>query len=416
MGILAERTEMNDVAYHPLQPTQFATADGDGRLLLHDARMAFSDDAMQGQLASEVAVLHYCTDLLKPLKPAEPNPILPTTEITTFLPATPSASSLTFSPDGNLLCATVSQYLPTLFELSSPEPLATFSSTRKDGKGYRNTTTTKHGSFGSSGDKLWYSAGSDDFNAYIWEVPSVAALKEARRAPGPNAEEWFIGDTPNIGEFMPLAYASAIADSAPLSAVVFDTRTHTNPGFTLPASLSTPSSILSAHRSIVNTTLFHPTLPLLFTSGIEKMVQVHSPTPFPGHSTPFVPRLPRPNKGGLDTRDEDEEEAQGLGEDREALEYFDALLQDHDSNEEALWRDGHGRGCLGEEEDDSEVDEETRRAWVEAFGDEVDESEEEGEGEGGSGEEGWGTEQDSDSGVDDEELELLLRQATRRDR
>lgn len=41
-----------------------------------------------------------------------------------------------------------------------------------------------------------------------------------------------------------------------------------------------PSSILTPHRSIVNTALFHPSLPLLFTSGIEKTILVHSPTPF----------------------------------------------------------------------------------------------------------------------------------------
>ncbi|ORY42721.1 WD40-repeat-containing domain protein [Leucosporidium creatinivorum] len=371
VGILAERTEMNDVVYHPLQPTQFATADADGRVLLHDSRMAFGGSSTQGQLASEVAVLKYCTDLLKPLAPAEPNPLLPSTEITTFLPAAPSSSSITFSPTGNLICATMSQFFPTLFELSSPEPLATLSSPRTEGKGYRNTTTTKHGSFGDSGDKLWYAAGSDDFNAYVWEVPTLEAMKEGRRAPGTEAKDWFNGDVPSVS---------------------FDTRTESFPDFTIPVSLSTPSHILSTHRSIVNTALFHPSLPLLFTSGIEKLVVVHSPTPFSTPSPPFIPRKPRPNKAGLDTRDEDEEDRLGLGEDTAALEYFDALLEDNDGREDALWRDGHGRGWMGEDDDEEE---ESRNAWEEF--DDFD-----------SGEEWSDVEQDSDSGLDDAELEELM--------
>lgn len=58
VGVLVERTEMNDVAYHPLQPTQFATADGDGRVLLHDARMAWGSNEVK--MGSEVAVLRVC--------------------------------------------------------------------------------------------------------------------------------------------------------------------------------------------------------------------------------------------------------------------------------------------------------------------------------------------------------------------
>lgn len=51
--------------------------------------------------------------------------------------------------------------------------------------GYRDTTTTKHGSFGggpgaTAGDGLYYAAGSDDHRAYVWEVPSVEKLKAQR--------------------------------------------------------------------------------------------------------------------------------------------------------------------------------------------------------------------------------------------
>lgn len=98
----------------------------------------------------------------------------------------------------------------------------------------------------------------------------------------------------------------------------------------------------------------------------------------------------------------------GLEEDEEALEWFDSLLEDEDGVEGALWRDGHGRGCLGlsDGDEDEEVDEETLRTWEAAFGEDEDEDEEGEEGEG----EGWGTgtEQDSDSGISEGELEVLM--------
>lgn len=62
-GCLNEASEFNSVAYHPLTPENFASSDAQGRLLLHDARMAFSDG---GGLASEVAVVHVRPFFLAP--------------------------------------------------------------------------------------------------------------------------------------------------------------------------------------------------------------------------------------------------------------------------------------------------------------------------------------------------------------
>lgn len=81
----------------------------------------------------------------------------------------------------------------------------------------------------------------------------------------------------------------------------------------------------------------------------------------------------------------------GLDEDTAALEYFDALLEDNDGREEALWRDGHGRGWPSEDDEE----EESRNAWEEF--DDFD-----------SDAEGSDVEQDSDSGLDDAELEELM--------
>lgn len=121
----------------------------------------------------------------------------------TLQTARPNVSSSALSPSGALVCATLSGHLPTLYELSSARPLATFSSPappppptsspnspaappRSFPRGYRNTTTTKHGSFGGGrgaepGRGLYYAAGSDDFAAYVWEVPSLEAMREGRK-------------------------------------------------------------------------------------------------------------------------------------------------------------------------------------------------------------------------------------------
>ena len=46
----------------------------------------------------------------------------------------------------------------------------------------------------------------------------------------------------------------------------------------VPTTIEEPQRLYQ-HRSIVNTALFHPTLPLLYTCGIEKVIRVHSTSP-----------------------------------------------------------------------------------------------------------------------------------------
>lgn len=125
----------------------------------------------------------------------------------------PSASSVVFSPTGQYFAVTFPHFLPTLYTPSSNTPLACFSSPEtaaniKSGEpfsGYRNTTTTKHGSFYGDdvpgGGKLWFAAGSDDFKAYVWEVPPRQLLEDGRRVPGLGQDEWKMADgRPSIGE------------------------------------------------------------------------------------------------------------------------------------------------------------------------------------------------------------------------
>ncbi|GAA5884366.1 hypothetical protein JCM1840_004780 [Sporobolomyces johnsonii] len=159
--------------------------------------------------------------------------------------------------------------------------------------------------------------------------------------------------------------------------------------FTLPAPLTSPSSILTVHRSIVNTTLFHPTLPYLVTSGVKKVIICHSPSPSssstrlqsrspsPSASHPpppswhFVPHpltatyrhppLFCPPDPGLETALRHGEtgpkrEHWLRREDTEVLKYFDGLVE---LEEEGLW----AGGSEDEEDEEDEKDEEEQARW-----------------------------------------------------
>ncbi|KAF5380665.1 hypothetical protein D9757_007047 [Collybiopsis confluens] len=75
----------------------------------------------------------------------------------------------------------------------------------------------------------------------------------------------------------------------------------------VPAEISTPVAILKGHKSIVNTTVVHPNLPLIFTAGIEKSITLHSPFP----SSPFTRQLsPTPQEVRQLPESEDLKESQ----------------------------------------------------------------------------------------------------------
>lgn len=116
----------------------------------------------------------------------------------------------------------------------------------------------------------------------------------------------------------------------------------------IPAQLDTPEAIVTGHRSIVNTALFHPTLPLLFTSGIEKHILAHRSQRFTssvsaGPSWKFVPRGPSTRTAGvygsLSDYSGDETSDNPEAEDTRALEYFDNLLAQNNSRGDALWHE-----------------------------------------------------------------------------
>ncbi|GAA5967718.1 hypothetical protein JCM3765_000009 [Sporobolomyces pararoseus] len=412
VGIIADAHEMEGVAYHPLQHDLFAYAGEDAHAGLVDSRMAWTDRNSDGgertsrrpRIAREVAVVNWQANLVRRPKSSE------SANSTTPKPKTqrarPAVSSLAFSPTGSLVALTLSGHLPTLYSLSSPSPLATFSaslpSTSTTSAGttsnfpttYRNACTTKHGSFGGGpsareGEGLFYSAGSDDFGVYVWEVPSREKMEQGRQTATFERGDW-PGDSNGIG------YLSPSNSTSPAS-------------LTFPHSISEPSSILRAHRSIPNTTLYHPYLPYLYSCGVEKVIIRHSPSPSTKTSLPretsvwsFEPRAPRteptsflsslfgPADPGLQTsllpgETEEELEKRLRKEDTEVLEYFDELIIG-ESDYEGVWRDAKEGEIDGLEESSSDEEEDESDQDYEGGlrGGEEDEERLEGEGDEGT--------------------------------
>ncbi|GEM11148.1 WD repeat domain 22 [Rhodotorula toruloides] len=387
VSVLPDVCAMNDIAYHPLTPEMMVYAGDDGQVGLLDARTAWRDPssgpASRVHLARDVAVVQYEARLTRRKTASSP-----------LQCAAPGISSAVFSSSGSIICATLSGHLPTLYELNDPSPLANFASPGPPDSaplarpmsspsserhsalsfphGYRNTTTTKHDSFGGSlgaspGDGLLYAAGSDDFRVYVWEVPCLEALKEQRCKL--EKDQLRTGD-------------------------MYFRKDDISP-FIRPFSISPASSLLTGHRSVVNTALFHPNVPLLYTSGVEKIVIRHSapttsllsahvpsshptnasivsspPQPPPPPSWSFTPRTPAthshhpglfgPPDPALDTALQAGEtpvqrEIRLREEDLSVLEYFDGLVEGE--GEEAIWDEG-GMRFAGNSEDESEDEDE----------------------------------------------------------
>jgi WD repeat-containing protein 22 len=161
------------------------------------------------------------------------------------------------------------------------------------GPQYRNNSTVKHGSIGgrySEGGEEYYCAGSDDFRAYIWKLPSSEKLLSLRKQV--DSGQW---SHENSGQ---LAFLDR----------------ETGDRF-LPDNLDTPLSRLTGHRSIVNSTLFHPYFFNIVTAGVESTILVHSATP----SSPYVQRF---NKTPTEVR------ARASLQPDDAAELRNALLSD----------------------------------------------------------------------------------------
>ncbi|KAI0648164.1 WD40 repeat-like protein [Trametes meyenii] len=245
------------VQYHPTIPQLFATSDTRGVVCLRDMRMTFGPHS---QRRNQGIVLKYVTTISRQGVASM---------------ARPETSSLVFDRDGRRLALTMLHHYPTLYSLNDPYPIAMFNgrhlpdgSPVPDGmRTWSNSCTMKHGSFGGFGlDRDDYFAhGSDDFRAYVWKIPTEAALLERRDVV--NHHEW---------------------DCSPRSGEIGYAESYLSPRY-VPVELSVPHTRLAGHDSIVNTALIHPDRPYLLTAGIERYIRLHSPTPVTPSTEPLSP-------------------------------------------------------------------------------------------------------------------------------
>ncbi|TRM60627.1 WD40-repeat-containing domain protein [Schizophyllum amplum] len=233
--LLAEAT---GARFNPVLEHIFATSDKQ-RLQLRDARMAFGS---RSSLSDGGVVRTYSTRLTRTTAGERQR-------------CSPEVNSFTFDAAGQNIAATTLHHYPVIYALSDPAPVAVCTSgdlPAEEGS-YSNSCTMKHGSFsGRALNGNYYAAGSDDFRGYVWRLPSLAELLE-RRTEVPRNE------------------------AIPADAVAYIGPDTDSPY--IPATLTRPTCQLTGHNSIVNSTIFHPTLPHIFTAGIERDVLIHGPTP-----------------------------------------------------------------------------------------------------------------------------------------
>ncbi|KAI5118700.1 hypothetical protein M0805_003356 [Coniferiporia weirii] len=249
-GTLENPCELTDVRFHPLSDKLFFTTDIRGNVCLRDARMAFDAGGRVIPGAGVGTVLKYVTSI---------------TRRSVSYVVQPEAASLAIDRDGKKFAVTFLNHLPTIYSTSDPYPLAVCSGQNLPSgepvpeceRTYRNACTIKHGNFGGPGlgDDPYFTSGSDDFRGYVWKVPDLAELTERRRVVSTN-------DFMNSEPSRTIGYASKMSDSDRY----------------IPVNLSTPTVRLQGHKSIVNSSIIHPHLPLIATCGVERYVTMHSPT------------------------------------------------------------------------------------------------------------------------------------------
>ncbi|CAD6927791.1 unnamed protein product [Tilletia laevis] len=195
-----------------------------------------------------------------------------------------------FDPTGQFLVSDATGFKPIIYEVGQSQPIAVC-----EAKGYATRCTTKHGSFGRFGtdltkveeppsdrvqdardergpavreaftlpkverDGLYYVTGSDDFRGYGWAIPSVESLVARREA---------------------VKELSILRGERPIDGLYFVSK---NGAPVWVPRLNKPAFTLDGAQSITNTTLAHPHLPLIATSGIERLVRLYSPLPFSTH-------------------------------------------------------------------------------------------------------------------------------------
>ncbi|KAJ7439203.1 WD40 repeat-like protein [Mycena latifolia] len=285
--------EVTGVEFHPTMEHIFATSDSSGRVCLRDLRMAFGPLV---QRTREGIVHSYHTKLSRRSAPYLSNP---------------ETGGISFNRQGTQLAVTMLHYFPTIYDLADSDPVVVCSAPNlPDGTAvpsgestYANfCSTMKQGSFGGPGldvDTL-YAAGSDDFRAYIWALPSPAELA-ARRTVISHAD-WEAGEHPGV-----VAFAEKI----------------TGPRC-VPAQLHTPRARLGGHGSIINTVLIHPSMLLAASAGVEAGIVLHGAVEsLLGGMQPTGARTRKVGEPWSEVSQEEIEE-----EEWSTLELFDGILRD----------------------------------------------------------------------------------------
>ncbi|KAL1923160.1 uncharacterized protein VTP21DRAFT_9536 [Calcarisporiella thermophila] len=246
--------EMCGVQFNPTIPNHFVSCDAKGQILLRDLRMSFKKNRARRPTRDDDSsiLVRYATKLVH------------NNQYTI-----PDVSSVSFSRDGKRLCASLHRFQPTLYNTNDPAPVCIFSSPMSRKHGYKNSCTVKHGNFGGPDDEYFLS-GSDDFRIYAWNVPELLG-------PARSLDE--------MPTFTSDAHSSSSADlfvRPPVDKVLYMGKDESTDKTSVyhPVNVGDPAFVLSGHRSVVNQVRWHPHLPLLFSSGVEKIIKVHSIFPF----------------------------------------------------------------------------------------------------------------------------------------
>ncbi|KAG2101108.1 WD40 repeat-like protein [Suillus discolor] len=255
-GTLQHTAAFTGAQHHPVMEHVFATCDVHGHVCLRDTRMTFGPLSRR---SNGGIVRVYNTKLSR--------------KSTGYL-SNPESSSLTFDRDGEFW-TTSCHYFPTIYAMSDPHPLAICTGRNTpDGtpisppqRSYTNSCTMKSGAFGGPGmdEDDMYGAGSDDFRAYVWRIPPLMTLQGLRQEI--TSHDWYAREWPDT---VVLAFAEGKWESR-----------------YVPHEISMPLARLNGHKSIVNSVAIHPSLLHIATSGVERQIILHSPTP----SSPAVQNL-----------------------------------------------------------------------------------------------------------------------------
>lgn len=281
--------EMNSVSFSPTVPHIFVASGNRSDVALFDTRMCFTESVTR----RERALVRFNLKLTVPVQ----NRFARSMDVT----------NVVFDTSGRHVIATVSKWLPTVFETSGPLPVLVLDHRPRpeepqSAPRYRNSVTVKTCRTATFGGKDLFLSGSDDFSGFVWQLPS------------------------SYNQF------ASSPDTERLTEVGF---AHDG-GVHFPPVLRRADHVLLGARSITNSAMFHPTLPWVFTAGVEKVVRLHSAIPLDDKPADQEPPkrdslMADPDSRRRVLRDiilsegmvEDEETE--LGEDERTLGFFDML-------------------------------------------------------------------------------------------